>query len=159
MYKITIIGYRKSGKTAIINKYLEGREFTKSSNSITIFGFPFEGRNFGVQVCEYSVTDLGAGSGLFASKRADVFLFVYDISDKSTFVAIKRNITIYKDRFEEKDALIILEGNKINLPRREVQRNLEENLAKEYNTFLFEISTITGEGINKLYELCKNNIV
>ncbi len=39
MYKITIIGYRKSGKTSIINKYLEGKEFNKPSDSIAIFGF------------------------------------------------------------------------------------------------------------------------
>ena len=108
---------------------------------------------------KYVNTDLGAGSGLFGSKRADVFLFVYDISDKPTFVGIKRNITIYKDRIEEKDALIILEGDKINLPRRQVQRNLEENLAKEYIAFFIETSTVTGEGINQLYELCINNIV
>jgi len=53
MYKIKIIGYRKSGKTSIINKYSKGKESTKSNNSINIFGFPFEGRNIGVQVCEY----------------------------------------------------------------------------------------------------------
>ena len=45
------------------------------------------------------------------------------------------------------------------MPKREVQRNLEENLAKEYNAFFIETSTITGEGINQLYELCMNNIV
>jgi len=139
MYKITIIGCKKSGKTSIINKYLEGKEFTKPSNSITIFDFPFEGRNIGVQICEYLITDLGAGSGLFGSRRTDIFIFVYDISDKATFVSIKRNITIYKDRFEEKGALIILVGNKLDFPRREVQRNLEEDLAKEYNAFLIEL--------------------
>ena len=103
MYKIAVIGYRKSGKASIINKYLESKEFTKSSNSITIFGFPFEGRNIGVQVCEYSVTDLDASSGFFERKRADVFLFVYDISDKSTFVVIKRNtINSQQDNYEKK---------------------------------------------------------
>ena len=148
MYKIIIIGYWKVGKTSIINKYLEGKEFNKPSNSINIFGFLFEGRNIGVQICEYSITDLGAGSGLFESRRTDIFIFVYDISDKATFVSIKRNITIYKDRFEEKDALIKLVGNKFDFPRREIQRNLEENLAKEYNAFFIETSTVTGEGIN-----------
>ena len=44
------------------------------------------------------------------------------------------------------------------MSRREVQRNLGENLAKEYIAFFIETSTVTGKGINQLIELCMNNI-
>ena len=160
MYKISIVGYKDVGKTSIINKYLEGKDFNKTSYSITTFGFPLEGRNIGVEICECSVFD----DSMFRfkvnteSRRTDIFIFVYDISDKSTFVSIKNNMSLYKYRFEEKDALIIIVGNKIDLPRREVQRNLGENLAKEYIAFFIETSTVTGKGINQLIELCMNNI-
>ena len=159
MYKIVIIGYIKTGKTTIIKKSLEGKEFNKTSSSIGIFGFPLEGRNIGVQICEYYINEIGIDSGILWVKKTDVFIFIYDISDKSTFVEIKKSMPKYKYSFEEKDALIILIGNKIDLPKREVQRNLGENLAKEYNAFFFETSAVTGEGINQFFELCMNNIV
>ena len=139
MYKITINGFKKTGKTSIINKYLEGKEFNKPSNSITIFGFLFEGRNIGVQICENSITDMGASSGLFESRRTDIFLFIYDISDKATFISIKRNITLFKDRFEEKDALIILVGNKVDLPKREVQKIWRRILLKYIMLFSLKL--------------------
>ena len=68
-------------------------------------------------------------------------------------------MAIYKDKFEEKDALVIIVGNKIDLPRREVQRNDGENFAKEINASFVETSTVTGEGINQLFDLVINNIV
>ena len=68
-------------------------------------------------------------------------------------------MVMYKDKFEEKDALIIIVGNKIDLPRREVQRIDGENFAKEYKNACFvETSTVTGEGINQLFDLVMNNI-
>ena len=66
---------------------------------------------------------------------------------------------VYKDKFEEKDALIIIVGNKTDLPRREVQKNVGEKFAKEFNAYFVENSTVTGEGINQLFDLCMNNIV
>ena len=44
------------------------------------------------------------------------------------------------------------------MSRREVQRNLGENLAKEYIAFFIEACTVTEKGINQLIELCMNNI-
>ena len=65
---------------------------------------------------------------------------------------------MYKDKFEEKDALIIIVGNKMDLPRREVQRSVGENFAKEINASFVETSTVTGEGISQLFDLVMNNI-
>ena len=65
---------------------------------------------------------------------------------------------IFKDKFEEKDALVILVGNKADLPKREVFKNDAENLAKDFKMIFLETSTITGEGITHLFELVLNNI-
>ena len=166
MYKITFDGYNQVGKSSIMKKYLEGKEFKQSEARyilhpyiIYTFGFPLEERNIGVQVFDCKSSGDYGSAAPFICRRTDVFIFVYDISDKSTFVSIKKIIPLYKERFEEKDGVVIIVGNKIDLPRREVQRNLGENLAKEYNAFFFETSTTTGEGINQLFELCINNIV
>ena len=166
MYKITFDGYIGVGKTSLMKKYLEGKVFNQSKESycarpyfIYTFGFPLEGRNIGIQVFDCSTNGLYLGAAVYICRRTDVFIFVYDISDKSSFITIKKNMPEFKDKFEEKDALIIIVGNKLDLPRREVQRNDAENFAKEFNAYFVETSTVTGEGINQLFELCMNNIV
>ena len=165
MYKITIDGYMAVGKTSIIKKYLEGKLYNQSqamyivhSYFIYTFGFPMEGRNIGVQVFDCKNIGNYGSAAPFICRRTDVFIFVYDISDKSTFVSIKKSMVIYKDKFEEKDALIIIVGNKMDLPRREVQRSVGENFAKEINASFVETSTVTGEGISQLFDLVMNNI-
>jgi len=164
-YKIIFDGNKKVGKTSIIKKYLEGKVFNQTYSTYQYqffkytFGFPLEGKNIGVEIFNCIISEDYRCSGPYICRRTDVFIFVYDISDKSTFISIKKIIPLYKDRFEEKDGMIIILGNKIDLLRREVQRNLGENLAKEYNAFFFETSIVTGEGINQLFELCINNIV
>ena len=45
------------------------------------------------------------------------------------------------------------------MPRREVERSDGENFAKEYNAYFVETSTITGEGINQVFDLSMNNII
>ena len=166
MYKITFDGFIGMGKTSLIKKYLEGKVFNESKESyaarryfIYTFGFLFEGRNIGVQIFDCSTNGNFLGAAAYVCRRTDVFIFIYDISDKSSFITIKKNMPAYKDKFEEKDALIIIVGNKMDLPRREVQRNDGENFAIEFNAFFFETSTVTGEGINQLFDLCMNNIV
>ena len=166
MYKITFDGYNGVGKTSIMRKYLEGKLYNQQQATYIVhpyfiytFGFPMEGRNIGVQVFDCKTNGNFGSAAPFICRRTDVFIFVYDISDKSTFVTVKKNMAIYKDKFEEKDALIIIVGNKMDLPRREVQRNDGENFAKEFNASFVETSTLTGEGINQLFDLVINNIV
>ena len=140
MYKITFDGYNSVGKTSIMRKYLEGKLYNQSQASYIVhpyfiytFGFPIEGRNIGVQVFDCKTNGNFESAAPFICRRTDVFIFVYDISDKATFVSIKKNMPMYKDKFEEKDALIIIVGNKIDLPRREVKRDDGINFAKEFN--------------------------
>ena len=91
--------------------------------------------------------------------RTDFFIFVYDISNRSTFVEIKRISLNYKERFEDKNGLRIIVGNKIDKQRREVTKNEAEKFATE-NKFLFtEISALTGEGIDDLITVVKENIL
>ena len=80
MYKISIVGYKEVGKSSIIKKYLEGKEFNKPSYSKTIFGFPLEGRNIGVEVCECLVYDDCIFSLKIHPESKKIFLFLYMIS-------------------------------------------------------------------------------
>ena len=96
MYKITFDGYNQVGKTSIMKKYLEGKVYNQTQAvyivqpyCIYTFGFPLEGRNIGVQVFDCKTNGNFGSAAPFISRRTDVFIFVYDISYKSTFVTVK----------------------------------------------------------------------
>ena len=126
VYKVMFDGFTKVGKTTLINKYLEGKEANTKENfyclrryNISEFGFLFEGKNIGINLYDCSEY-INLEIAQFISRRIDVFIFIYDITDKSTLVYLKKHILALKDKFEEKDALLIFVGNKKDLPRREV---------------------------------------
>ena len=165
IYKIMFDGYNQVGKSSIIKRYLEGKEYDLKNSTYIVhrydiynLGFTIEGKNIGVQLFDCKSNGNFGSAAPLISRRIDVFIFVYDITDKSTLISIKRNMPIFKDKFEEKDALVILVGNKADLPKREVFKNDAENLAKDFKMIFLETSTITGEGITHLFELVLNNI-
>ena len=163
-YKVMFDGFTRVGKTTLINKYLEGKEVITNEKSyclrrynISQFGFLFEGKNIGINLYDCSEY-INLEIAQFISRRIDVFIFIYDISDKSTLIYLKKHILALKDKFEEKDALLILVGNKKDLPRREVFEKDINYFIKEFNMTCIETSTVTGEGITQLFELIIDNI-
>ena len=164
VYKVMFDGFTKVGKTTLINKYLEGKEAITKENfyclrryNISEFGFLFEGKNIGINLYDCSEY-INLEIAQFISRRIDVFIFIYDITDKSTLIYLKKHILTLKDKFEEKDALLILVGNKKDLPRREVFEKDINYFIKEFNMTCIETSTVTGEGITQLFELIIDNI-
>ena len=119
--------------------------------------FLFEGKNIGINLYDCSEY-INLEIAQFISRRIDVFIFIYDITDKSTLIYLKKHILALKDKFEEKDALLILVGNKKDLPRREVFEKDINYFIKEFNMTCIETSTVTGEGITQLFELIIDNI-
>ena len=89
MYKITFDGYNQVGKTSIMKKYLEGKYYQQQQQTYIVhnyfvytFGFPMDGRNIGVQVFDCKNNGNFGSAAPFICRRTDVFIFVYDISDK-----------------------------------------------------------------------------
>ena len=163
-YKVMFDGFTRVGKTTLINKYLEEKEVITNEKSyclrrynISQFGFLFEGKNIGINLYDCSEY-INLEIAQFISRRIDVFIFIYDITDKSTLIYLKKHILTLKDKFEEKDALLILVGNKKDLPRREVFEKDINYFIKEFNMTCIETSTVTGEGITQLFELIIDNI-
>ena len=165
-FKILVEGYSGVGKTSILQKYLGGKSYKRKQYMyiaypyfLYTFSFPFEDKNIGIELFDCINKREFGSAAPFICRRTDIFIFVYDISDNATFITIKKNLVLYKDKFEEKNALKIIVGNKNDLKNREVQRNVGENFAKEINAIFIETSALTGEGIDKLFELCINNLI
>ena len=95
IYQIMFDGLQKVGKTSIIKKYLEEKIFkTKQKEycgrfyQLYEFGFLFERKNIGINLYDFS-EKLNITVSKFIARRIDVFIFIYDISDKSTFIFLK----------------------------------------------------------------------
>ena len=115
-----------------------------------------EGKNVVSNFCDFKTQE--GSSAITKSKKTDVFVFVFDISDKSTYVFIKNYLSIYKRLSEENDALMILVGNKVDLPKRKVDKEEAENFAKENELEFIETSVVNNEGLNELFNLIIDNI-
>ena len=108
-YRITFDGFIKVGKTTLIKKYLESKEYNESHDSfcasyytIFTFGFPKEGRNIGISIYDCSTKENFLGAAAFVCRRTDVFIFIYDITDKSSFLLIKKKSQNIKKNSKKK---------------------------------------------------------
>jgi len=108
-YKITFDGFIKVGKTTLIKKYLEGKEYNESHDSfcasyytIFTFGFPKEGRNIGISIYDCSINENFLVAAAYVCRRTDVFIFIYDITKKSSFLLIKKKSQNIKKNSKKK---------------------------------------------------------
>ena len=85
------------------------------------------------------------------TRDCNVFILVYDISDKDSFTHINNwfNDITNKDK---KDVIFVLVGNKIDLEdKRAVSKNEAQNFANSKGFLFGEVSTKTGNGMEELF--------
>ena len=80
------------------------------------------------------------------------------LHDKSTFVELKKLVE-KKSLFEEKDALVIVVGNKIDCPKREIHKTMLDEYINENKFYYFETSTATGQGLKELFSFIEKHII
>ena len=157
-YKIVAWGDQRVGKTSLFERYIK-EKIPKSyhpTGGHLIFkkDINVDGKNVNLTFFDFTGNIFYRGMVILNSTRTDLFMFVYNIIDKATFLSLKTFIPAFKQKFEEKDAIKILIGNKIDLyNKREVTREEAELLAKEHQMIFIETSAMTGEGINDLFNV------
>ena len=157
-YKIVIIGDQHVGKTSILSRYKY--EVIETAYAPTV-GIDFLTKNVFLEdkTVKLIMWDT-AGQERFKSlipsylKNANCIILTYDISNKSSFVSLNKWLMDAKEYVNEKTLFVIC-GNKLDL-KRAVTKEEVEDFSNEKNIPLFiEVSALTGEGINDLF----NNIV
>jgi small GTP-binding protein len=145
-YKLILIGDSTVGKTNLLTQYVDGKF---SEQNISTVGIEFKnkiielnnGRKFRLQIWDTS------GQEKFMSLTKNYFrgcnaaLFVFDVTNKNSFDNIQNWLDLYIDVNGEKSKKVLI-GNKIDLDlgKREVDKEVAENFAKERGLLYFEIS-------------------
>ena len=157
-YKIVVIGDQHVGKTSILSRYKY--EVIETAYAPTV-GIDFLTKNVFLEdkTVKLIMWDT-AGQERFKSlipsylKNANCIILTYDISNKSSFVSLNKWLMDAKEYVNEKTLFVIC-GNKLDLKRAVTKKEVED-FSNEKNIPLFiEVSALTGEGINDLF----NNIV
>ena len=77
-------------------------------------------------------------------------IIIFDVTNRETFEKARKWFQELKNL--EKNPTIILVGNKIDLPNREISNEEAEKLAKEYNCEFFEVSALLGTKVDEIFE-------
>ena len=156
-YKIVIIRDQHVGKTSIISKY---KYETIEDNYAPTVGIDFLTKNVFLEdkTIRLIMWDT-AGQERFKSlipsylKNAHSIILTYDITSKNSFNSLNKWLEDIKNHVQD-NVFIVLCGNKIDLNnKRQVNFEDAQKFAKDNDLVYIETSAITGEGINKLFDL------
>ena len=156
IFKIIIIGDSTTGKTNILNKYLNNKfdKDFKATIGVELGNKTLKIKNDTVN-CQIWDT---AGQERYRSmtkayyKGALGALIVYDITKKFTFENIENWIVELKNSADKKVSIILI-GNKNDLENeRQVKKEEAETKAKEYGIAFLETSALNGDNIELAFK-------
>ena len=131
-----------------------------NENSSPTFGFQFvvkifkiDGHQIKAQIWDTTGRERYKKVALIYSRGTKGALVVYDITNKESFDKVVNHINDLK-KFAQKDVSIILIGNKNDLEdKREIMKEQGEEKAKKHNASFIETSALTGENLDKAFEM------
>lgn len=90
-------------------------------------------------------------------KGTQGIILVYDISNRDTFINVKKWSNFIKDSAEN-DVCVLLVGNKLDKNNREVTYEEGENVAKECKFFFIEMSAKADKNIKEGFQILVNEM-
>ncbi|XP_077399484.1 ras-related and estrogen-regulated growth inhibitor-like protein [Vanacampus margaritifer] len=148
--KIAVLGSEGVGKSALIVRFFTKRfigEYASSSECIYRKRLTLDGRQMNLELYEpCSQSFQGKLTPNEQIHWADGFIVVYDISDRSSFLAARRVVKLIREHRlgsakRDAESLIFLVGNKHDLCHmREVRCEEGQHLAAEFHCQFHELS-------------------
>lgn len=151
-YKLILVGESNTGKTSIINRYVNN-DF--SDNFSSTIGVEFMHKELDDST-KLSIWDT-AGQERFQSlssslyRNADIIMFVYDVSIYESFTLLENWYRQYIS-FGESDAIKLLIGNKIDL-KQNVPVEIAKSWAVEKNMFYETVSAKDSDNVNNAFSV------
>ena len=145
------------GKTSILTRYMEGEflniDLANRTVNPTCFQKRLELKN---KIFDLNIWDTAGEEKYHAMapifyRGAHGAIIIFDITNRETF---NRAAEWFNElsQFTEGSPKIILVGNKIDLPNREITNNEAAKLAQEYNCQFFEVSALLGTNVDEIFE-------
>ena len=162
MTKIILIGDSSVGKTNIMSKYLKNQFNENSKATVGVeFGsklFNLNGHNVKAQIWDTAGQEkYKAITGAYYKGSKGAFV-VYDITRKETFDSVDKWINDLK-MLGDPRLIIIIIGNKCDLEeKREILKEQGEEKAKSFGCAFLETSALSGDNIEKGFEMMINEI-
>ena len=160
MFKVVLIGDMKVGKTNIVSRYIKN-EFNK--DSMSTIGVEFgskelviEGHNVKVQIWDTAGQEKYKSITNAYYKGAKGAFVVYDITNKNSFDNADNWLNNLRASADKKCSIILI-GNKSDLEdKREVSIQQGEEKAKNSEIAFMETSALSGDNIDKAFEMMIN---
>ena len=155
LYKVSLVGPSGVGKTTI-QKRVVTNKFVRAIESTV--GVTFESKKYkvGNRLVELQIWDFG-GQIRFRDisdlliKGSDAVLLVYDVSRPTTLDELKDTWIPLILKNVSNEAILILDGNKVDLGKKVAAHEVKGVLEKEHIPYYFETSAKTGYGINEVF--------
>ncbi|XP_059190254.1 EF-hand calcium-binding domain-containing protein 4A isoform X2 [Centropristis striata] len=164
VFKVVFLGNSGVGKTSFIQHYCTGRFYSKMSATVGI-DFQMKTLTLGSTPITLQLWDT-AGQERFLSiteqyyRKADGILAMYDMTQSSSFTAVRGWMDSVKEKMCE-GAVLMLLANKLDLAdshSREVTTDAGQKLA-EHQALFYECSAKTGCNVEELMKILAGMLV
>lgn len=160
--KILTLGDSTVGKSSLLVRYTQNKFH---QNYLTTVGIDFQSKsvNYNNKKLDLQIWD-SAGQEKYRSiakqyyQKANGILLIYDITSRSSFDGIQDWIEEIQNKACQSTSLILV-GNKIDLPNREVETIEGERLAAKNQIKFFETSALEGTNIQETFDAMINDIM
>ena len=162
MFKVVIVGDQFVGKTNIMSKYLKNQFHEDSKTTVGVeFGskeFNIENHSIKCQIWDTAGQERYRAITSAYYKGAKGSFVVYDITNKTSFESIDKWISDVRASADKKLTIVVI-GNKCDLEeQRKVTKQEGENKAAELEVAFLETSALSGENVDKAFELMVHEI-
>jgi len=151
-HKIIFVGDAGVGKTTIISRIMDNpfNDVYEPSIGVDFMSknIKFRGQNVKLQMWDTAGQEKYKGLIPSYVRNSSIVFLVYDISTKISFDNIPKWINFIRTI---ENATLVLCGNKIDLPNREVKKEEAEALAQKEGITFFEVSAKTEENIKNMF--------
>ena len=162
MFKVVLVGDSFVGKTNMMSKYLKNEFHEDSKATVGVeFGskqFLVDGHPIKAQIWDTAGTERYKAITSAYYKGAKGAFVVYDITKKDTFKSVDKWVSDLTSAASQ-NIIIMVVGNKNDLEeQRQISKEEGENKARELNVAFLETSALTGDNLDKAFEIMMNEM-
>ena len=151
------------GKTSISKRFIKGKFIKEDIANRTINTNCYQKRiQMGDLIFNLNIWDTAGEEKYHAMapifyRGADGAVVIFDVTKRETFNRATKWFHELSE-FAEGSPKIILVGNKIDLPNREISNEEASSLANKYNCKFYEVSALLGTNVNEIFNSMATDI-